>query len=162
MDDMNAKELFEKSKRLTEADSPVPPEHPLGVPPKGREYPPMPGRQPLKMTGRMRAVPFHPPGSEMGEEEDMPPDVARMTGREAAPKGQFNPKELSQLKDVVIMILANLAHSDLDAQIGQALMSGQELDPGQLQHILDEARNVQIPETHGALLQKIFTRLGQR
>lgn len=104
------------------------------------------------------------PGSEMGEEdlpgEDLPsPDIQRMTGRE--PRGQFNPKELSQLKDIMIMILANLAHSDLDAQIGQALMAGQDLDPGQLQHILDEARNVQVPDSHGALMQKIFNRLSQ-
>lgn len=148
MDDMNAKDLFRKN--MNEAEEP------------GRPEGPTPSRPPLKLTGRMRRVPFHPPGSEMGGEEDMPPeDIARMTGREPGPKAQFNPKELSQLKDVVIMILANLAHSDLDMQIGQALMSGQPLEPGQLQHILDEARNANIPDSHGPLLQKIFTQLSQ-
>lgn len=88
--------------------------------------------------------------------------VGRMVGREQAPKGQFNPKELSQLKDVVIMILASLARSDLDMQIGQALASGQELSPSQLQHILDEARNAPIPESHGPLMQKIFSKLSQQ
>ena len=103
--------------------------------------------------------PYRSPGSEMGGEEALPSDIERMTGRE--PRGQFSPKELSQLKDVMIMILANLIHSDLDMRIGQALMTGQELDPGQLQHILDEARQVKVPEGHGALLQKIFAKLGQ-
>lgn len=140
MEDMNAKDLFRK--KVTEADEP-------------------PRRPPLKLSGRMRTVPFHPPGSEMGEEDLPGEDIARMTGRESAPKGQFNPKELSQLKDVLIMILASLAHSDLDMAIGQALMAGQELDPGQLQHILDEARNIQVPDSHGPLLQKIFDRLSQ-
>ena len=82
-------------------------------------------------------------------------------GREETPRGQFSPKEVSQLKDILILILANISHSDLDRDIGQALMSGQELQPGQLQHILDEARNVQLPETHGALLQKVFQQLSQ-
>lgn len=144
MDDMNAKDLLRK--KVNEADEPIP-----GGPP--------PSRPPLKLTGRMRRVPFHPPGSEMGEEDMPSSDIERMVGRE--PKGQFNPKELSQLKDILILILANLAHSDLDAQIGQALMSGQELDPGQLQHIIDEARNIQVPDSHGPLMQKIFDRLSQ-
>lgn len=141
MDDMNAKQLFRKG--INEAGL----NDPSG---------PTPSRPPLKLSGQMRHVPLHQPGSEMGE-EDMPgEDIARMTG-----KGQFNPKELSQLKDILILILANLAQSDLDAQIGQALMSGQDLDPGQLQHVLDEARNIQVPDSHGALMQKIFNRLSQ-
>lgn len=148
MDDMNAKQLFRKG--MNEAG----PDDPTG---------PVPSRPPLKLTGRMRRIPLHQPGSEMGEEdlppEDLPSDIQRVTGRE--PRGQFNPKELSQLKDIMILILANLAHSDLDAQIGQALMAGQELDPGQLQHILDEARNIQVPDSHGQLMQKIFSRLSQ-
>jgi len=152
MDDMNAKELFRKP--VTEAGE---------LPPEG----PPPSRPPLKLTGRMRRVPYHAPGSEMGG-EDMPPedfpsgggeDIARMTGR--APKSQFNPKELSQLKDVMILMLANMMGSDMDKQIGEALMNGQPLDPGLLQHILDEARQLQLPESHNALLQKIFSQLGQ-
>lgn len=151
MTDMNAKQLFEQ--RLTElegADDPL----------QGTPTPERPQR-PLRLSGRSVRVPYHPPGSE--GEEDLPPrDIDRMTGREGgAPRGQFSPKEVSQLKDVLILILANISHSDLDRDIGQALMSGQELQPGQLQHILDEARNVQLPETHGALLQKIFQQLGQ-
>jgi hypothetical protein len=85
-----------------------------------------------------------------------------MVGQDEPPKGQFTLKETSQLKDVLIMMLAHIAHSSTDAEIGQALMNGQELDPGQLQHILDEARQLQIPDSHGTLLQKIFTKLQQR
>lgn len=88
--------------------------------------------------------------------------VRRMTGREEGPQGQFTPEETSQLKDVMIMMLSKMMGSDLDAQIGQALMNGQELNPGQLQHILDEARQLNIPEGHGALLQKVFSKLQQR
>jgi hypothetical protein len=154
MDDMKAKEIFQHN--LTEAEddptNPVPSGHSPGTPPPGRQYPPIPGR-PLKLSGRKVTVPLHQPGSEMGEEDD----ITRMT----APRGQFNPKELSQLKDVLIMILANLAHSDLDMAIGQALMSGQELNPGQLQHIIDEARAIQVPDSHGPLLQKIFDRISR-
>jgi hypothetical protein len=166
--DMNAKDLIRR--RITEAD-PVPPEdHPLGVPPRGRQYPPMPpSRPPLKLSGRTRTVPFRPPGSETGEEDFPPggmdepgnPMMRRMMGREAAPQGQFSPKEQSQLKDVMILILAKLANSDLDMQIAQALMAGKDLEPGQLQHILDEARNVPIPDSHGPLMQKIFSQISQ-
>lgn len=150
MDDMNAKELFRKP--VNEAGE-LPPED---VPPT---------RPPLKLTGRMRRVPFHPPGSEMGEEgmppEDMPSDIERMTGG-GRPRGQFNPKELSALKDVVIMMLAKAMGSDMDMQLAQALMTGQEIDRGLLQHVLDEARSLDnLPESHNALLQKIFSQLNR-
>ena len=91
----------------------------------------------------------------------MPPgggDVGRVMGQ---PRGQFAPKEISQLKDVMMLMMATLMNSDLDKQIAQALMEGRNLEPGQLQHILDEARNLQLPESHGALLQKIFSQLNK-
>jgi hypothetical protein len=131
MDDMNAKHLIKSN--LQEADPGA------GGPPR-RSMPP-------RRSG--------PPGG------GPPEDIRRMTGREEQPKGQFSPEETSQLKDVMIMMLAQMMGSDLDAKIGQALMTGQELEKGQLQHILDEARQLQIPESHGALLQKIFTTLQQ-
>lgn len=146
MEDMNAKDLLRR--KVIEADeTPVPPGHSPGTPPPGREYPPMPPRR------------LPPRRSRPGEGVDDP--VGRMVGREEAPRGQFSPGELSQLKDVVIMMLAEMAHSQTDMQIAQAFMTGQELEPGLLQHILDEARNLQIPESHGALMQKIFTKLQQ-
>lgn len=82
-------------------------------------------------------------------------------GREPAwPPKQFNPKELGMLKDVLVLTLAQLIDSDLDTQIGLALAEGRDLEPQQLQHILDEARNVRsLPEAHGQLLQKIYTKL---
>lgn len=145
MDDMNAKDLIRR--RLQEAE----PQRPSS-------------ERPLRMSGRSVRVPYHPPGAE--EEgmsgEDMPgEDVPRTMGR--APQGQFSPKETSQLKDVLILMLATLCQSSLDRDIGQALMTGQELNPGQLQHLLDEVRNlnVELPESHNGLLQKIFTKLSQ-
>lgn len=147
-----AKELLRKT--LSEADGP-----------EGQQGQP-PNRPPLKLTGRMRRIPLHQPGSEMGDEDmpdtaDMPPDIARMTGRQSEPRGQFNPRELSQLKDVVILMLANALNSDMDKQLGEALMTGKEIDRGLLQHVLDEARSLNLPESHGALMQKIFRQLGQ-
>ena len=148
---MNAKQLFSKSKKVTEADeTPVPPGHSPGTPPPGRQYPPLP---------RSRRAPG-------GQDAKYPdprgvPDMERVMGREEAPKGQFSSKELSQLKDVMIFILAGMLGSDLDKQIGQALATGQPLDPGQLQHIMDEARRFEIPESHGPLMQKIFSQIGQ-
>lgn len=103
--------------------------------------------------------PQGPAGEEGIEGEDY---VSRVMGGGAgAPRGMFNPKEISQLKDVMILTLAQLLGSDLDKQIGEKLAKGEELDPGQLQHILDEARNAPIPESHGPLMQKIFSQLSR-
>jgi hypothetical protein len=131
MKDMHAKDLFRK---LAEADEP--------------------GRPLRRLPPRMGGHAGFP-----GAHEDDPQDITHMTGREFAPKNQFTSKELSQLKDILIMILAKLMDSDLDMEIGQALMSGQELNSGQLQHILDETRGLQVPASHGPLLQKISKQL---
>ena len=147
---MNAKNLF----RMTEADEDPTRGNSPGVPPEGRAYPEMPRRPGMR----------RPRGPEGENEFDDPRrDIHRMMGGpggpEGAPRGQFSPKEVSQLKDILILILAQLAHSDGDRAIGEALMNGQDLDPGALQHILDEARNINVPPSHGALLQSIFTKL---
>lgn len=85
-----------------------------------------------------------------------------LADRFPAQEGQFSPKETGQLKDVMILVLANLVHSDLDREIGEALMTGRELGPAQLQHILDEARNTALPASHAALMQKIYDRISRR
>jgi len=137
---MKAKQIF-----MTEADDFTPSSRPPG----GPNRPPRPMRRPMP-----------PPG---GGAEDFDPadDVSRVMGREpAGPPKQFNPKELGMLKDVLVLTLAQLIDSDLDTQIGLALAEGRDLEPQQLQHILDEARNVRsLPEAHGQLLQKIYTKL---
>ena len=74
---------------------------------------------------------------------------------------QFTKTEFSQLKDVMIFILAGMLGSDLDKQIGQALATGQPLDPRQLHHIMDEARRIGIPESYTPLMQKIFSQTKQ-
>lgn len=138
MNNMNAKSLFQNAEnnRISE-DGELPPE-------QRPQRPARPGgpRRPMRIPGG-------------GGPED---DVARLTGGPDAggPPAQFSPKEISQLKDVMIAILAGMLGSDLDKQIGQALMSGTPLEPGQLQHIIDEARRAEIPESHGPLMQKIF------
>lgn len=144
--DVNAKQLF--SKPVNEAEEGEQPPRPGG--PRGG-----PSRRPMP--------PRRHPGGPMGAD-----DVGRMVGGEGgpeggpegAPKSQFNPKELSQLKDVMILVLASLLGSDLDRGIGEALISGQPLDQSQMQHIIDEARRANIPASHGPLMQKIFQQLG--
>lgn len=120
---------------MSEADEPNQPPQPRGTPP------------------HQRRRPMNPDGSMIGHD-----DLNRVMGREpAGPKGQFSPKELSQVKDMLILILAAQAGSDYDKQIGMALMNGKELDPGQLRHIVDEAQHIQVPDAHAALVQKIST-----
>lgn len=140
--DVNAKDLFRK--KITEAESAEDLPRPQG--PSGAHVG-LPPRRPMPPSRRR--------GGEMEPEMG---DMERVLGHAHAdmPKGQFSPKELNQVKDVVILILASLLGSDLDKQIGTALASGQPLDPGQLQHILDEARRADIPESHGPVMQKIF------
>lgn len=146
MEDMNAKQLFGKDK-ITEAGP--------GERPPGRTGPPRrPVGRPMPSGGMDDPSAMMGMGS-MGPGED---PVRRMSGREG-PKAQFDENEISQIKDVMIQILAKVIGSDLDAQIGRSLMSGQPLEPGQLQHILDEARQIELPETHNALMQKLFTTL---
>ena len=144
--DVNAKDLFRK--KVTEAENPEDMPRPQGPP--GTRGTGLPPRRPMPPRRR---------GGEM--EGDMPGDMERVMGQTEIPKGQFSSKELSQLKDVMIFILAGMLGSDLDKQIGQALATGQPLDPGQLQHIMDEARRFEIPESHGPLMQKIFSQIGQ-
>lgn len=142
-EDMNAKELL--LRKLNEAGEPG--QFPGATSP-GR--PSMPRRGP----------PSRRPPSGAADEFEPSEDIGRMTGGGAeAPRGQFSPKEVSQLKDVLILTLAAAAGSTMDLQIAHALMSGEAIEPGLLQHILDEARNAQIPDSHGALLQKIHNQL---
>lgn len=137
--DVNAKDII-KSK-VTEADEQQPPRGPGGPPRGGPRRPMMPRR---------------------GDMEGGEDDISRLTGGggPAAPKAQFNPKELSQVKDVMILILASMLRSDLDKEIGMALSSGTPLDEGQLRHILDEARNADIPDSLGPVMQKIHSQIG--
>lgn len=83
----------------------------------------------------------------------------QVMGRERGPMGMFNPRELSQLKDLLIFILATTFDSPSDLEIGQALMAGKDLDPGQLQHIMDEARRSKVPDSFSPLLQKIHQKV---
>lgn len=135
--DVNAKAII-KSK-VTEADEQQPPRGPGGPPRGGPRRPMMPRR---------------------GDAEGGEDDISRLTGGgPEMPKAQFNPKELSQVKDVMILILASMLRSDLDKEIGMALSSGTPLDEGQLRHILDEARNADIPDSFGPVMQKIHSQI---
>ena len=164
---MNAKELFKVKLNEAAGDIDDPTRgNPPGVPPEGREYPPMPRERPRPMRRPPGNDDFMDgPNSPRYSEFGVPGDMERMMGRGGpggAPRGQFSPKETSQLKDVSIMILATLANSDIDKEIGQALMSGQEIPPGHLQHILDEVRNIKLPPEHDALLEKIYMQLKKK
>lgn len=139
--DVNAKQLI---KNVTEAENPED----------------LPGSPEPGGASRMPPRRSMPPRMRRGEEGEMPGDVERVMGR-GEPPGQFSPKETSQLKDVMILILASMLGSDLDRQIGEALASGKPIEPGHLQHIIDEARRANIPDTYGPLMQKVFGMIGQ-
>lgn len=115
-------------------------------------------------SGQSRPMPRRPLPRRMGPEggEDFPPELQRTLGREGrerGPQGFFNPREQSQLKDILILTLATIMNSDLDMQIANALMAGKEIEPNLLQHILDEAKRMKIPESHTPILQKIHQKL---
>jgi hypothetical protein len=139
MDNMKAKDLIQ-GKTINEADEP-PPET------TGDQARPNPRRPMPRRTG--------PGDPAFGLTRDRP--INPMNPGE--PPGQFTNQEKSQLKDILILMLAQAAGSQLDAEIGQALMTNQELNPGQLQHIIDEARRIKLPPSHNAIMQKIFSAL---
>lgn len=148
---MNAKEIFEK-RRIQEAGgetaggqsmggSPPPsgassnmrPRPTLRRPPEG-----LPGDDEEMMMQRMRGMPG---GMRGGRPEEM--------------SGPFTASDMSKLKDVLLLIVCQQAGNDYDGGIAQQLMAGKPLDPGQVQHILDESSRVgNIPESHGKVLQK--------
>lgn len=72
---------------------------------------------------------------------------------------QFNPREISQLKDVLLLTLATNAHSPMDVELAELLIEGKDIPDRLLQHTVDEAREIPIPAAHKALLAKILNRL---
>ena len=102
-----------------------------------------------------------PPGSTAQPQRPVRRPGERPGGPEGeeGPPGFFTPRELSQLKDIIILSLAGLMRSEEDTRIGMALAAGKELDSGHLQHILDEARRLKLPDSHKPILQKIYTKL---
>jgi hypothetical protein len=75
----------------------------------------------------------------------------------ARPPRMLSGPETSILKDVLLLINTELTGNDFDGAIVRKLMANQDLDPGELQHILDEAGRIrELPEQHKALLQKVY------
>jgi hypothetical protein len=145
--DMKAKQIFERDRGVTEAESEAggqmlrgenPPPGATGA--GGRPPRPMDPEAMLRM--RMRHGGPRPPG--MGEPM----------------QGPFTHSEMSKLKDVFLLILAKMAGSEYDEAIVRKMMTGEALEPGQVQHILDEAgRAGDLPEQYHKLLQKIHDTL---
>jgi len=78
-------------------------------------------------------------------------------GRPEMMSGPFSPGDLSKLKDVLLLIVCAQARNSYDGDIAKQLMAGKPLEPGQVQHILDEVGSVgNLPESHGRVLQKAF------
>ena len=143
MNDMNAKDiLLGKHQGINEAHEPG---DGGALPPPGRQYPEMPperfGRGPRDRRERGN------------------PDVHRAMGDEPSPRGQFSPRELDSLKDVLLLIYASTLNSEMDKAIVDAVINGTEIDKSNLQHILDEANNASVPASYHPLLQKIFSQL---
>lgn len=71
-----------------------------------------------------------------------------------AQRGDFNPREVSQLKDYMLLELVR-GQGAFTEGIVQKLVTGGELEPGELQHFIDEADNIPIPENLRPLVQKV-------
>ena len=149
--DMKAKQIFERQRGVNEAEGEDaggqmlrgenPPPGSTGA---GGGRPPRPMDPEAMMRMRMRHGGPRPPG--MGMPEPM--------------QGPFTGSEMSKLKDVYLLILCKMAGSDYDEAIVKRMMTGQPLEPGELQHVLDEAGRVgDLPEQYHKLLQKIHDTL---
>lgn len=136
---MNAKQIFEK-RRIQETVGSAPPSDATNARPTLRrppeEFDPA-HDDPAAMMQRMR----HGGPRGMGRPEEM--------------SGPFTVSDMSKLKDVLLLIVCQQSGNDYDGAIARQLMAGKPLEPGQVQHILDEAGRVgNIPESHGKVLQK--------
>jgi len=129
--------------------------------------PPAGGQPPGSTVPQGRPVPRRPfprrvmpPGGGPGGPEDMegPGDVDRVLGR-GEKSGFLNPREISQLKDILLLMFVQQTGSELDGGIVKALMDGQELDNSQLGHIMDECRRLTLPASHSAVLNKVHQKL---
>ncbi len=70
---------------------------------------------------------------------------------------QFSPSEVSQLKDVLILMMLKTFDSPMDADIHAKLMRGDELDESELSHMLSEAQRLKLQDFQGlvAKLEKM-------
>jgi hypothetical protein len=137
---MKAKRLFQKD--VVEAKRPRP----------GSDVPDdfdMPERIPHSV----RLPSDFPPWEEMGDAGI--PDEIRSMVRERGKPQQFTSRELGQLKNMVILMLAKFVSSAEDEQIARAFIEGKDLDDYQLNHILDETRRLELPEDYQELLAKL-------
>ena len=76
------------------------------------------------------------------------------------PPRMFEGPEADALKDIMLLFLTESAGNDYDGKIVRELMAGKDLDPGSLQHILDEGARIQnLPESHIKILEKIHAKL---
>lgn len=149
---MNAKEIFEQ-RRLQEAGGEAAGGQSMGGPP-----PPSGASANTRPRPTLRRPPEGMPGDDeeamMHRMRGMP---GGMRGRPEEMSGPFTASDMSKLKDVLLLIVCQQAGNDYDGGIAQQLMAGKPLDPGQVQHILDEAGRVgNIPEPHVKVLQKAF------
>lgn len=100
------------------------------------DEPNFPSRRPMRPAGPMR-----PGGS--------------MTGPVSRPAGDFSPREMVLIKDYVLLELVR-GQGNFYEKLVNTLVNGTELEPGQLQHFIDEAANIPgLTEQHQALVQKI-------
>lgn len=167
---MNAKDLI-LNKRLTEAGELPPGGRPLRRPagPAGSPGSRDPVDQaddfmshgPRPLPGERR--PGGSPSRDMLLGRDEPGGMG-MPGEEDSPvrpgsvrRGPFSPAEMNMLKDVLLLVATEVVGNDFDGAIARKLMSGAVPEPGELQHILDEAGRIKdLPDTHGKLMQKVY------
>lgn len=83
--------------------------------------------------------------------------MARMGGPPAEAQGQFSKQELASLIQVLLLIATEGTGNTHDGAIARKLIAAQPLEPGELQHIMDEVRRLQdVPKNFDPVLEKIF------
>jgi hypothetical protein len=85
-------------------------------------------------------------------------------GPEGGPGGAaFSGRDYSLMKDIALCELVQAQRGDYYKKLVNTLISGQEPEPGQLQHFIDEAHNFpELGEQHKMLLAKIQQVLAQK
>jgi hypothetical protein len=113
--------------------------------------------------GQNREATPPPAGTTAGGREGRPMGPRGMGGMPRRPQGpprMFEGPEADALKDIMLLFLTEGAGNDYDGKIVRELMAGKDLDPGTLQHILDEGARLQnLPESHIKVLEKIHAKL---
>lgn len=68
---------------------------------------------------------------------------------------QFTPREINDLKDVIILHLVEMAEANYEGDLHAKLVTGKPLDQGECGHYVDLMRRQNLPDRFRPLLEKL-------